>query len=79
MYILVVSIWAVVLVRQFNFRVSKGKPTTRAFFMFPKITVREADKNIKTCIKYLLNYGFYKFGVEVRALRCWLSIRFFVL
>ncbi|XP_063932118.1 piezo-type mechanosensitive ion channel component isoform X3 [Zophobas morio] len=65
MYILVVSIWAVVLVRQFNFRVSKGKPTTRAFFMFPKITVREADKNIKTCIKYLLNYGFYKFGVEI--------------
>jgi hypothetical protein len=65
MYILVVTIWAVVLVRQFNYRLSRGKPTTRAFFMFPKITKLDADKNVRSCIKYLFNYGFFKFGVEI--------------
>ncbi|RZC37773.1 piezo-type mechanosensitive ion channel component 2 [Asbolus verrucosus] len=64
-YILVVTLWAVVLVRQFNYRVSRGKPTVRAFFMFPKITRNDADKNLSNCIKYLFNYGFYKFGVEI--------------
>ncbi|XP_044268088.1 piezo-type mechanosensitive ion channel component-like isoform X7 [Tribolium madens] len=65
MYILVVTIWAVILVRQFNYRASRGKPTTRAFFMFPKITRWDADKNLRNCIKYLFNYGFFKFGVEI--------------
>jgi hypothetical protein len=70
MYILVVTIWAVVLVRQFNYRLSRGKPTTRAFFMFPKITKLDADKNVRSCIKYLFNYGFFKFGVEVSSESC---------
>ncbi|XP_008193839.1 piezo-type mechanosensitive ion channel component isoform X21 [Tribolium castaneum] len=65
MYILVVTLWAVILVRQFNYRVSRGKPTTRAFFMFPKITRWDADKSTSNCIKYLFNYGFFKFGVEI--------------
>lgn len=64
-YILCVTLWSVVLVRQFNFRVSRGKPTTRPYFMFPRIRRPDADKNIKSCLKYLLNFGFYKFGVEV--------------
>lgn len=69
-YIVTVTLWAVVLVRQFNFRVSRGKPTTRPYFMFPKIKRNDADKNLKNCIKYLFNYGFYKFGIEVSG---WLS------
>lgn len=64
-YIVVVTLWAVVLVRQFNFRVSKGKPTTRPYFMFPKIKRSDADKNLKNCLKYLFNFAFYKFGIEV--------------
>lgn len=64
-YILIVTLWAVVLVRQYNFRVSRGKPTTRPYFMFPHIKRTDADKNLKNCLKYLANFGFYKFGIEV--------------
>jgi len=34
--------------------------------LFPQITRYDADKSILDCLKFLLNYGFYKFGVEVR-------------
>lgn len=74
-YILTVTLWSVVLVRQFNHRVSRGKPTSRPFFMFPKITRAEADKNLRNCMKYLANYGFYKFGVEVSLLLSILSFQ----
>lgn len=72
-YITIVTLWAVILVRQFNFRVSRGKPTTRPFFMFPKIKRPDADKNLKNCFKYLLNFGFYKFGVEVSLLEKYIT------
>lgn len=64
-YIAAVTVWAVVLVRQFNYRVSRGEPTTRPYFMFPRIKRADADKNLKCCVKYLLNFCFYKFGIEV--------------
>lgn len=64
-YILVVTLWSVILIRQHYYRVSRGRPTTRAFFMFPKVTRADADKDLTTCLKYLANYGFYKFGFEV--------------
>lgn len=67
-YILFVTLWSVILVRQFNYRASRGKPTTRAFFLFPRVNRAEADRDLKTCLKYLANYGFYKFGVEVSLL-----------
>lgn len=65
-YIVIVSLWAVIKIRQSNYRSLKGLRTSRQFLMFPKIKRVDADKNLKTCCKYLLNYGFYKFGVEVR-------------
>lgn len=65
-YVLAVTLYTVVLVRQFNYKVSMGKPTTRLFFMFSGITRREGDKNLRNALKYLCNYGYYKFGVEVR-------------
>lgn len=64
-YICIVTFWAVILVRQQNYRITRGRPTTRAFFMFPNITRADADKDLTNCLKYLANYGFYKFGVEV--------------
>lgn len=64
-YIVTVTLWKVVLVRQSNYRESRGRPTTRAFFMFPGITSQDADKDLEHCFKYLANYGFYRFGVEV--------------
>ncbi|XP_063838505.1 piezo-type mechanosensitive ion channel component isoform X2 [Ostrinia nubilalis] len=33
--------------------------------MFPEITRQDADTDMIHCIKYLINYGFYKFGVEI--------------
>ncbi|CAH1175750.1 unnamed protein product [Phaedon cochleariae] len=64
-YILVVTLWSVILVRQYNYRMSRGRPTTRAFFMFPTITRDDADKSLTHFSKYMANYGFYKFGVEI--------------
>lgn len=64
-YILTITLWAVVKIRQFNFRVSNGKPISRPYFLFPSIKRSDADKNLKNCFKYLMNFAFYKFGVEV--------------
>ncbi|XP_048520922.1 piezo-type mechanosensitive ion channel component isoform X6 [Dendroctonus ponderosae] len=64
-YILVVTLYSVILVRQFNYRIARGKPTTRAFFMFPRITRSDADKSLKNMLKYLANYAYFKFGVEI--------------
>lgn len=36
--------------------------------MFARITRIDAEKNTANMIKYLFNYGFYKFGIEVMAL-----------
>lgn len=66
-YICTVTLWSVVLVKQYNYRISRGRPPTRAFFMFPTISRNDADKDLVHCFKYLANYGFFKFGVEVRS------------
>lgn len=64
-FILVVMIRAIVVVRQHHERIAKGRNIIRPFFMFPKISRIDADKNISNCIKYFFNFGFYKFGVEI--------------
>jgi len=56
---------AVVRVRQIQKRHSNGEPISRPHVMFPNIQRCHADQDLRTCFKYLLNYGFYKFGVEV--------------
>ncbi|KAL1491500.1 hypothetical protein ABEB36_012089 [Hypothenemus hampei] len=64
-YILIVTLYSIILVRQHNYRIARGRPTTRAFFMFPRITRIDADKNLKNMLKYLANYAYFKFGVEI--------------
>jgi len=56
---------AVVRVRQIQKRHSNGEPISRPHIMFPNIQRCHADQDLRNCFKYLLNYGFYKFGVEV--------------
>ena len=56
---------AVVRVRQLQKRHSNGEPISRPHVMFPNIQRCHADQDLRSCFKYLLNYGFYKFGVEV--------------
>ena len=40
-------------------------PNNKEKIMFPDITRKDADTDMIHCIKYFINYGFYKFGVEV--------------
>ncbi|CAH1280420.1 unnamed protein product [Diabrotica balteata] len=64
-FIVIMTLWKVVDVRQFNYRLSRGRSTERRFFMFPRITRDDADKDLRHFAKYMANYGFYKFGVEI--------------
>ncbi|XP_049822868.1 piezo-type mechanosensitive ion channel component isoform X3 [Aethina tumida] len=64
-YILMVTLWSVIIVRQYNHRISKGQPPTRAYFVFPNITRDVAEKSLRNFVKYLANYMFFKFGVEL--------------
>lgn len=45
-------------------RCNKVPPPTRT--LFHDITRRHLDDGVLSCIKYFLNYFFYKFGLEVR-------------
>ncbi|XP_065092000.1 piezo-type mechanosensitive ion channel component isoform X10 [Ochlerotatus camptorhynchus] len=64
-YIIVVTIHAVVVLRQTIRRIRLGLSPRTPQLMFPNVTRLEADKDIPRMIKYLFNYGFYKFGVEI--------------
>lgn len=44
----------------------RGRSISKPQYMFPRITRADADKNILSAVKYILNYGFYRFGIEVR-------------
>ncbi|XP_044750779.1 piezo-type mechanosensitive ion channel component isoform X3 [Coccinella septempunctata] len=64
-YIIVATLWTTVKIRQLNLRRRMGIPHARVDVMFPSITRADADKDLSNFCKYMLNYGFYKFGVEV--------------
>ncbi|XP_055598919.1 piezo-type mechanosensitive ion channel component-like isoform X5 [Uranotaenia lowii] len=64
-YIIVVTIHAVVVLRQTIRRLRLGQSPRTPHLMFPNITRADADKDIPRMIKYLFNYGYYKFGVEI--------------
>ena len=72
--ILAVTICSIVTIRQAHYRASKGKPLGRLHFIFPGIKRDDADKNLTGFLKYFANYGYYKFGVEVR--HAFLSVTF---
>lgn len=55
----------IIKVRQWFYRLHKGQPLGTPQVMFPAITRADADKGIPECLKFLFNYGFYKFGLEI--------------
>lgn len=55
----------IIQVRQWFYRHSKGESLGTPQLMFPTITRADADKGLPECFKFLLNYGFYKFGLEI--------------
>lgn len=55
----------IIRIRQWFHRHSKGESLDTPQIMFPNITRTDADKGLPECLKFLFNYGFYKFGLEM--------------
>lgn len=51
--------------RQKRKRFLSGKPMTRPKVLFPRTTRQDADKDLPAMLKYLANFVFFKFGIEV--------------
>ncbi|XP_064455770.1 piezo-type mechanosensitive ion channel component-like isoform X2 [Ornithodoros turicata] len=66
------TIQGVVRYRQRYNRQRNGLPEPKPGIAFPFVKRNNADDNIRTFIKFLVNYGFYKFGVEI----CFVSMVF---
>uniref|UniRef100_A0A182NU57 Piezo-type mechanosensitive ion channel component n=1 Tax=Anopheles dirus TaxID=7168 RepID=A0A182NU57_9DIPT len=64
-YILIVTVHAVTILRQTIHRMRLGQSPKTPSLMFPDIVRADADKDIPRMIKYLFNFGYYKFGVEI--------------
>ncbi|XP_025268649.1 piezo-type mechanosensitive ion channel component isoform X2 [Camponotus floridanus] len=67
-YIGIVSVTTfrkIIRIRQWFYRHSKGESLDTPQIMFPNITRADADKGLPECLKFLFNYGFYKFGLEI--------------
>lgn len=65
MLIVVFSAHAMVRYRQRFYRARHQLPEPRPGVVFIQANRSNADDGIKQCLMYLLNYFFYKFGVEV--------------
>ncbi|XP_075554708.1 piezo type mechanosensitive ion channel component isoform X2 [Dermacentor variabilis] len=65
MLIVVFSAHAMVRYRQRFYRARHELPEPRPGVVFIQASRSNADDGIKQCLMYLLNYFFYKFGVEV--------------
>ncbi|XP_024082959.1 piezo-type mechanosensitive ion channel component 1 isoform X5 [Cimex lectularius] len=63
--LIIITVHAVVLRRQKFHRHLQGRQLFRPLVMFPKITHSDVDKDVPHFIKYMMNYGFYRFGVEL--------------
>lgn len=64
-FIVLVTVHAVVTLRQTIKRIQLGQPVKTAKLLFPDIVRKHADKDIPNFLKYMANYGFYKFGIEI--------------
>lgn len=64
-YIAMVTVDVIIRLRQRIARTLKGLPDERPTVLFPNVTRKDAEQDLRQMVKYLANYGFYKFGVEV--------------
>lgn len=65
-YMVIATLHAVIALRQYQMRRLKGTqndPVPKV--AFPGVGREDAEKKLEGMIKYLLNYGFYKFGYEI--------------
>ncbi|KAH8320327.1 hypothetical protein KR074_002805, partial [Drosophila pseudoananassae] len=63
-YMIVTSLHAVVKLRDYLIHYSMYDKKDRKV-LFPYITRLDAERDFPGLLKYLLNYGFYKFGLEI--------------
>ncbi|XP_076679384.1 piezo type mechanosensitive ion channel component isoform X2 [Andrena cerasifolii] len=61
----VTTLRKVIRIRQCFHRQKLHEPLDTPQVMFPSITRADADRGMPECLKFLFNYGFYKFGVEL--------------
>lgn len=65
-YMVVATLLAVVSLRQSRMRTLFRESDSKfSFVLFPTIKRADAEKNITGALKYLMNYGYYKFGLEI--------------
>lgn len=65
-YMVIVTMHAVISLRQLQMRVKIGENVANLpKLLFQNITRADAEKDLVGLIKYLLNFGFYKFGIEI--------------
>lgn len=65
-YILISSLHALILMRQRMLRRIFNEPIyAKNRVLFPEINRDSAEKDLEGLVKFLLNYGFYKFGYEI--------------
>lgn len=65
-YMVIVTMHAVISLRQLQMRVKIGENSANLpKLLFQNITRADAEKDLVGLIKYLLNFGFYKFGIEI--------------
>jgi len=65
LYILLVSAHSFVILWQTIKRIKKNKSPRTPTVVFKNIRRSDADRDIPHLIKYLINFGFYKFGIEI--------------
>lgn len=66
--LLILTINSVITLRQRIHRLRYGVVDNPASLLFLQITRRDADRDFLNLAKFLLNFGFYKFGLEVTIL-----------
>ncbi|XP_030079262.1 piezo-type mechanosensitive ion channel component isoform X3 [Drosophila hydei] len=65
-YMVIVTMHAVISLRQLQMRVKIGENVAnQPKLLFQNITRADAEQDLVGLVKYLLNFGFYKFGIEI--------------
>lgn len=73
LYIVLVSAHSFIILYQTIKRIKQNKPSRTPTVVFKNIRRSDADRDIPHLIKYLINYGFYKFGIEI-CLICYVMV-----
>lgn len=65
MVTLTLTIYQVICVRQRIHLIRNELPELPVGIILPNVTRADAEKNFTGLLKYLVNFGFYKFGIEI--------------